>query len=92
MPVCSSATAALLTRLFGPRTRADGVGARLKRGSLPAAVLRAPINITAQAGDVFLFNSEFLHDTPKIMGESARTVFNSFAGWSRDHGEVELYA
>ena len=31
-------------------------------------------------------------DTPTIVGQAARTVFNSFAGWSRDHAEVELYA
>lgn len=72
-------------------TDAYGVGARLRRSTVPADVLRAPVNITAEPGDVFLFNSEFLHDTPKIVGESARTVFNSFAGWSKDHAEVELY-
>ena len=52
-----------------------------------------PIRVTAAPGDLFLFNSEFFHDTPRIMGTSSRTVFNSFAGFSADGRQpVEIYA
>ena len=30
--------------------------------------------------------------TPLIKGELVRTVFNSFAGMSSEHAELELYA
>ena len=71
---------------------AYGVGARVERSRFPRSVLRRPRKLTAAPGDLFLFNSEFFHDTPTIVGQSARTVFNSFAGWSKHGNTIELYA
>lgn len=71
---------------------AYGVGARLVRDTLPSRLFEAPVHITAAPGDLFLFNSEFLHDTPVIRGRSPRTVFNAFAGFSSMGDELELYA
>ena len=68
------------------------VGARLLRSRLPRSALRYPVGITANPGDLFLFNSEYLHDTPSIVGSSPRTVFNSFAGYSGGAPVIELYA
>ena len=68
------------------------VGARLERSRFPRAILRRPVEITAEPGTLFLFNSEFVHDTPRIVGPAPRTVFNSFVGYSRDGREIELYA
>ena len=70
-----------------------GVGARFDRASMPPRVFERPLRVTAAPGDLFLFNSEFFHDTPRIMGTSSRTVFNSFAGFSADGRQaVEIYA
>lgn len=71
---------------------AYGVGVRFRRDSIPPPVLENPLTVTANAGDLFLFNSEFFHDTPRILGASSRTVFNSFAGFSANGGAVEVYA
>ena len=72
---------------------AYGVGARFQRETMPPQVLERPIRVQANPGDLFLFNSEFFHDTPRIVGMSARTVFNSFAGYSADPTTpIELYA
>ena len=71
---------------------AYGVGARLWRSTLAPKLFEAPVHITAAPGDLFLFNSEFLHDTPVIRGASPRTVFNSFAGFSSTGDELQLYA
>ena len=59
---------------------------------MPAHVLTRPIEVRADPGDLFLFNSEFFHDTPRINGAGSRTVFNSFAGYSSDGAAVEVYA
>ena len=59
---------------------------------MPPAVLARPVEMRADPGDLFLFNSEFFHDTPRIYGTSSRTVFNSFAGFSAAGGAVEVYA
>ena len=71
---------------------AYGVGARFRRDTVPTQVFDSPLQVTADPGDLFLFNSEFFHDTPRIVGMSSRTVFNSFAGFSADGGPVEVYA
>jgi len=71
---------------------AYGVGARFRRDSVPSQVLESPLTVRADPGDLFLFNSEFFHDTPRILGMSSRTVFNSFAGFSAGGGPVEVYA
>jgi hypothetical protein len=71
---------------------AYGVGVRFRRETFPAHILEQSLTITAEPGDLFLFNSEYFHDTPVIKGEQSRTVFNSFAGFSADGGPVELYA
>ena len=72
--------------------RWDYYRARLVRDTLPSRLFEAPVHITAAPGDLFLFNSEFLHDTPVIRGRSPRTVFNAFAGFSSMGDELELYA
>lgn len=71
---------------------AYGVGARFQRDTMPPYVFERPIELRADPGDLFLFNSEYFHDTPRISGTGSRTVFNSFAGYSSDGGPVEVYA
>ena len=72
---------------------AYGIGARFDRNTVPPHVLARPIQLRADPGDLFLFNSEFLHDTPRILGRGSRTVFNSFAGFSSSSDpHVEVYA
>ena len=71
---------------------AYGVGARFQRDTMPGYVLSRPVEMRADPGDLFIFNSEFFHDTPRISGAGSRTVFNSFAGYSSDGGAVEVYA
>jgi len=71
---------------------AYGVGVRFNRTTMPDPVLTNPLKLRADPGDLFLFNSEYFHDTPTIRGEGSRTVFNSFAGYSSPHGAVEVYA
>ena len=83
---------AFLTDCSVRHSDAYAVGARMERHHFPRALLRRPQTIAAEPGDLFLFNSEFFHDTPKIVGAKARTVFNAFAAYSREHAEVELYA
>ena len=68
-----------------------GVGIRFNRTAYSA--LGAPLMVRADPGDIFLFNSEYLHDTPYITGDGgSRTVFNSFVGFSAGRGAVEIYA
>ena len=43
---------------------AYGVGARFVRATMPPPVLENPLTVRADPGDLFLFNSEFFHDTP----------------------------
>ena len=51
------------------------------------------LQVRAQPGDLFIFNSEFLHDTPLIKdARSLRTVFNSFAGYSANSSDITVYA
>ena len=72
---------------------AYGVGARFQRDTMPPFIFEQPVKVTGRPGDLFLFNSEYFHDTPRITGKSSRTVFNSFAGYSADQSNpVELYA
>ena len=72
---------------------AYGIGARFHRDTMPSYVFSRPTQVRANPGDLFLFNSEFFHDTPRIRGRSSRTVFNSFAGFSAEMGgTVEVYA
>ena len=71
---------------------AYGVGVRFKRDTVPQSTFREPVQVRADPGDLFLFNSEFLHDTPRINGAGTRTVFNSFAGFAASGGPVEVYA
>ncbi len=70
---------------------AYGVGARFVPKHFPQHVLRSPLLLRGDPGDLFLFNSEYFHDTPKVVGASTRTVFNSFASYSAHSGDLELY-
>lgn len=42
---------------------AYGVGVRFKRDSMPEGVFHRALTVRAEPGDLFLFNSEFFHDT-----------------------------
>ena len=53
---------ALLNDCATKTVDAYAVGARLLRTSLPKEAFARPCRITAEPGDVFLFNSEFLHE------------------------------
>ena len=49
------------------------------------------LHVRGEPGDLFLFNSEYFHDTPQLIGASTRTVFNAFASYSADSDDLELY-
>lgn len=70
---------------------AYGVGVRFNPKSFPQHTLRKPLLIRGDPGDFFLFNSEYFHDTPEVVGPSTRTVFNSFASYSASSDDLELY-
>jgi len=71
---------------------AYGVGARFIKHTVPQDMLSNPVRVLGGIGDVFIFNSEFLHDTPLIKGTKARTVFNTFIGYSMNSNWMEMYA
>ena len=49
------------------------------------------VDITGNAGDVYLFNSENFHSTPRIRGESARTVLTSIVAYSEGSDTLEIF-
>lgn len=50
------------------------------------------VDIKANAGDLYLFNSENFHTTPKIFGARARTVLTAIVAYSEHSDAVEVYA
>lgn len=68
-----------------------GVGVRFHREGVPSSFLERPLRMSPKAGDLFIFNGEFLHDTPRIF-QGLRTVLNSFVGMSEHSKEVVVFA
>ena len=83
------AASAILT-LHAPTRDNNPIDLNIFRHRWPALLQNC--SVRADPGDLFIFNSEFFHDTPRIQGMSSRTVFNSFAGFSSDNSAVEVYA
>lgn len=74
------------------RATTYGVGGKLNGRTVPAAVTHNPIEVRGEAGDLYLFNSEFLHLTPKIAGDTERIVAGGVAGYSEGKATVELWS
>ena len=53
--------------------------------------LQEAMKMRGDPGDLFLFNSEYFHDTPTVVGPAPRTVFNAFASYSAGSSDLELY-
>jgi hypothetical protein len=68
-----------------------GVGIRLRRETLPHSLRTGGAQLSAQPGDLYLFNHEFVHDTPEIAGEIGRTVVQAIVAYSKDSEDVEVY-
>jgi len=72
-------------------TESYGVGLRFARDTVPSHLLERPLRVSPRPGDFFIFNGEFLHDTPQI-SRGLRTVINSFVGMSDHEDDVVLFA
>ena len=70
--------------------QAYGIGVRLD--NLPKRLLEGRVDIKGDPGDVYMFNSEFIHDTPKITGDSSRMVIGGVVGYSRNEPLVEVWS
>ena len=71
---------------------AYGAGVRLIADSLPQALRDNHVTIRAEPGDLYLFNSEFLHMTPTIHGRKERIVLGAVAGYSSQSRRVEVWS
>ena len=74
-----------------------GVGVRLEERGIPAdlddATAGTYVPLRGDAGDLHLFNSEFVHDTPPIVGASSkRVVVGATVGFSDAGGAVEVWS
>ena len=50
------------------------------------------VDLTGEPGDLYLFNSEYLHELPPILGECSRAVLGAVTGFSADEAEtVEVW-
>ena len=58
-----------------------GIGQRLDAGTFPVGV--PYVDLRGDAGDLYLFNSEYVHITPKIRGARSRAVLAAIVGYSR---------
>ena len=45
-----------------------------------------------EAGDMYFFNSEMLHEIPRFYGHSPRIVMATFFGYSPDDPEIYVWA
>jgi diketogulonate reductase-like aldo/keto reductase len=68
-----------------------GVGGRLS-GEIPRWLREDAVNITGRPGDLYIFNSEFIHYTPKIRGNHERVVLGAMMGYSSGNGEAEVWS
>ena len=59
--------------------------------TLPHSLREVGAQLYAEPGDLYLFNHEFIHDTPLIIGETGRTVVQAIVAYSADSAEVEVY-
>lgn len=82
---------ALLPNCSVRASESYGVGVRFHRHTLPAAFVAEPLALSPDPGDFFIFNGEYLHDTPTI-NEGLRLVLNSFIGMSEHSDEVTVFA
>ena len=55
-------------------------------------MLARPIEIRGNPGDIYLFNSEFIHMSPTIHGDTERIVAGAVAGFSANSAQVELWS
>ena len=88
---------ALLTRCDLSTKNVYGVGVRLEERGIPAdlddATAGTYVPLRGDAGDLHLFNSEFVHDTPPIVGASSkRVVVGATVGFSDAGGAVEVWS
>jgi hypothetical protein len=77
-------------------SQAYGVGVRIARLNPERKRLwnldAGWIPIRGDPGDLYLFNSEFLHDTPPIQGRQGRTVVNARIGFSEGSERIDVWS
>ena len=73
---------------------AYGIGVRLDETATSNEVVleEAAVTLRGDPGDVYLFNAEFVHDTPRILGSRGRSVLNALVGYSEDSSVVEVFS
>ena len=77
-------------------SEAYGVGVRMARLDAQRKRLwdldAGKVSIRGDPGDLYLFNSEFLHDTPPIQGSQGRTVVNARIGFSDGSERIDVWS
>ena len=66
-----------------------GVGGRLGEAGMRDFYAQSVphVDIRGDPGDLYLFNSEHLHDLPSILGDRSRAVLGAVVGYSADPGD-----
>ena len=68
-------------------------GQQLGTPTLPRAALERPVDLRGNAGDLYVFNSEFVHLTPTIVGPRERIVVGAVAGFGpQADGPVDVWS
>ena len=75
---------------FGEVDNRDGK--TTSTSTLPEAMRANPVDLLGHPGDLYIFNSEFVHTTPTIAGSRERIVLGAVLGYSRDSREVEVWS
>lgn len=71
--------------------RMDGNEAMM-RDTVPVAVREKPVDLIGEPGDLYIFNSEFMHRTPPIVGRRARIVVGGVVGYSQGTPGIEVWS
>ncbi len=50
------------------------------------------VRIQLEAGDLYVFCSEFVHEVPLVRGDTPRIVLAAFCGWSQDEDEMFVWS
>jgi hypothetical protein len=59
---------------------------------LPSALRARPVDLTGSPGDLYVFNSEFVHATPSVRGVRERIVLGATLGYSQGTRHVDVWS
>ena len=81
----------------GARTSSQyGVGVRYTTAKASEHVIahygEESVELRGEPGDLYVFNSEFLHSLPPIQGDRSRAVLGAIVGYSAGGGDVEIWS